>query len=101
MLLNIKLWPAGGEVFNKNTVTMITECRKEFVTLTFGDQFSRYFNNYFAVAPMGIKPFDVFYEFAKVKFDACEFVVGFLSHSIDRNVYLIKPCLNDGANPIR
>ena len=63
MLLNIEFRPAGSEVLDENAVAVIAERVEELLALRFGNELAGNLDDDFAVALVGVQPFDVVDEF--------------------------------------
>ena len=59
MLLDVELRPARREVLDEDAVAMIAEGVEEFLALRLGDQLARNLDDDFAIALVGVDPFDV------------------------------------------
>ena len=59
MRLDVELRPAGREILDEDAVAMIAEGVEEFLALRLGDQLAGNLDDDFAVALVGVDPFDV------------------------------------------
>src|SRR5262249_2600578 len=101
VLLDIEFRPARREILDKDTVTVITEGVKELLALCFCYEFGRNLDDDFAIASVGIDPFDVVYEFLEVELESCKAQVRLFIHSVDGNIDLVDPGLEHRPNALR
>ena len=100
MLLDVELRPARREILDEDTVAVVAEGVEEFLALRVGDQLGRNLDDNFAIALVGVNPFDVFDEFLEVEFETREPLVGFFRHAIDRDIDLVDAGFEHRANAI-
>src|SRR6476661_2637396 len=89
MFFDVEIRPARREIFDEDAVAVVTKGVKEFLTLRFRDQLCRNLDDNFAIALVGMNPFDVFDEFLEVEFETRKPLVGFLRHAVDRLILSI------------